>query len=239
MSRPLVSFVLPAFKAAYLHDAVASILAQDYLLFELIIVDDASPEDLEAIVSRFQDSRVAYFRNTENYGGQDLVSSWSRAVRRARGEFCVLASDDDLYAPTFLSSMLRLADAHPECDIFHCRIGMINATGAVTKIAEKRPEYESCADMMYARGIKRCFQVAPEFFFRRSAFERIGGFVNFPVGWYSDEATWYALAAGVCIVPKKCFFTGVILARIFRLQDVKFVKKCWLRRPIKDGSIIF
>ena len=44
------SFVLPAYKARFFRDALDSILAQTYKDFELVIVNDASPEDLDSIV---------------------------------------------------------------------------------------------------------------------------------------------------------------------------------------------
>ena len=51
--EPLFSFVLPAYKAQFLQEAVASILNQTYQNLELVIVDDASPEDLKSIVNMF------------------------------------------------------------------------------------------------------------------------------------------------------------------------------------------
>ena len=47
------SFVLPAWKGKYLRESVSSILAQTYTDFELVIVDDCSPENLKEIVSSF------------------------------------------------------------------------------------------------------------------------------------------------------------------------------------------
>jgi len=64
------SFVLPAYKATFLKEAIESILAQTYGDFELIIVDDASPEDLGSIVGSFHDSRISYHRNAVNIGAR-------------------------------------------------------------------------------------------------------------------------------------------------------------------------
>ena len=61
------SFVLPAYKARFFREAIESILNQTYSEFELIIVNDASPEDLDSIVNSYSDERIRYYRNKEKY----------------------------------------------------------------------------------------------------------------------------------------------------------------------------
>ena len=61
---PFFSIAIPAYKKAYLYEAVESCLAQSYNNLEIIIVDDASPEDLATVVTRFSDHRIRYYRNT-------------------------------------------------------------------------------------------------------------------------------------------------------------------------------
>ena len=109
-----LSFVLPAYKRKYLGDAIASILAQTFRDFELVVVDDASPEHLEEIVASFDDPRLTYVRNVENLGGKNLVDNWNKALGLATGTYCVVASDDDVYDPSFAAEMLSLAARYPQ-----------------------------------------------------------------------------------------------------------------------------
>ena len=74
------SFVLPAYKACFFREAIESILNQTYSEFELIIVNDASPEDLDSIVNSYSDERIRYYRNKENIGGRDLVAQWNECL---------------------------------------------------------------------------------------------------------------------------------------------------------------
>ena len=193
-----VSFVLPAYKRAFLREAIASILAQTYRDFELVVVDDASPENLKEVVDGFSDRRLSYFRNSENIGGENLVAAWNKAIGRAHGEWCVLASDDDIYAPEFLEKMLGLAARHPGVDLVHARVKIIDGSGAVVGISPAKPEIESAIELLYDRIVRKADQFVPEFMFKRSRLDEIGGFVPFPKAWYSDDATWALMAENGC-----------------------------------------
>ncbi len=190
----MVSFIMPAWKRSFLRQAIKSILSQGYTDFELVVVDDASPENLEEVVREFNDSRIIYKRNKVNIGGRDLVAAWNHAMEYAKGEFCVLASDDDEYAPGYLTEMMRLAEKYRDVDVFHCRLAFIDSEGKRTGVSEIRSEYESGSEFLYNRAVRRMRQYAPDFMFRTEALRRIGGFVSFPRAWFSDDATWISLA---------------------------------------------
>ena len=207
MNTTKVSFVLPAYKRAYLHKAITSILAQTYADFELIVVDDVSPENLKEVVDEFQDKRLVYHRNKENLGGKNLAAAWNHAMEFATGEWCILASDDDLYMPTYLETLVSLSKRYPNVDLFHCRIACMDENDIVTSIGEYRNEWESCWEMLYYRGVRRSLQMAPEFMFRREALKRNGGFVDFPLAIFSDDATWYSIAQEHgCVCAPQCLF---------------------------------
>ena len=66
---PRVSFVVPCFKLAHLlPQCIDSILSQSYTNLEVIIMDDASPDNTPDVVRRFNDSRLRYVRNSANLG---------------------------------------------------------------------------------------------------------------------------------------------------------------------------
>lgn len=221
---PKVSFILPAYKRRFLKEAIDSILAQTCRDFELVVVDDKSPEALYEVIKEYpweslfetlsdggrrwlvDGVPVRYYQNTENIGGEDLVAAWNHAMEYATGEWCVLASDDDIYFPSYLTEMLCLVEEYPQCDLFHARLAGIDAKGVWTNVCEQRVEFETQVQMVYARGICRMFQRAPDFLFRRSALDRIGGVVNFPLAWYSDDATWMLLAKNGCVHSKGILF---------------------------------
>lgn len=194
-SDPFISFVLPAYKNSFLKYAIESILNQSYTNFELIIVNDASPYDLRSIVESFTDDRICYFVNERNLGGKHLTDSWNHALSYAKGEYVVLASDDDVYSPDYLYNMVELSRKYPQVNIFHCRLRYIDVDGSFLHYSQPALEYEKCSDFVFQRLVFGRKQAAPEFMFKKTAIDLIGGFINFPLGWYSDDATWNALAS--------------------------------------------
>lgn len=204
----MVSIVLPAYKNKFIAQTLDSILAQTYNDFELIIVDDASPENLYEIISQYKDERIFYYRNERNIGGEDLVKNWNHCIEYANGELLLLASDDDIYSPDYLEEMVSLSQKYPDIDVFHCRVAVIDEVGNYIHAGEPVAEYESDIDFIVQRAINRRTQLVPEFVCRTDALRGIGGFVNYPKAWFSDEMTWYLLAKGkgVCASNKPLFF---------------------------------
>lgn len=184
----MFSFVLPAYKGKYLRESIGSILAQDYTDFELIVVDDCSPDPIRDIVVDYADKRVSYYRNELNIGGKDLVAQWNHCLEYAKGDYVILATDDDLYEPNFLSSFIPLIEKYPDVNLFRSRILQVDSQNEIKYIDRCYKEYLSSIEFRYhmLHGMKGGI---PQYIFKRSALVEKGGFVNFPKAWASDDAT--------------------------------------------------
>ena len=178
------SFVLPAYKGRYLHDSISSILNQDFRDFELIVVDDCSPDPIREIVANFNDKRLSYYRNEQNIGGKDLVAQWNHCLEYAKGDYVILATDDDLYEPNFLSTFVPLIETYPDVNLFRARILQVNSRNEIKYIDRCYKEYLSPIEFRYhlMHGMKGGI---PQYIFKRSALVEKGGFVNFPKAWAS------------------------------------------------------
>jgi glycosyltransferase involved in cell wall biosynthesis len=86
-------------RPARLAKAIQSVSAQTFTDYELIIVDDASPDDTEQKVKEFDNPKITYVRQPTNQG---VSQARNEVIRRARGDFIVLLDDDDWFAPDFL-----------------------------------------------------------------------------------------------------------------------------------------
>ncbi|MGZ3810617.1 MAG: glycosyltransferase family 2 protein, partial [Mucilaginibacter sp.] len=69
----LFTIAIPAYKSQFLEECIASILGQTCTDFELIIVNDCSPQPVEEIVNKFIDPRIHYSKNEVNIGAENLV----------------------------------------------------------------------------------------------------------------------------------------------------------------------
>ena len=213
------SFFLPAFKAKYLDKAISSIVQQIYKDWELLIVNDASPEDLKSIVDPYlSDPRVKYFQNEKNRGRTDLVGFWNSYIPVCSGEYLVIASDDDLYEPDFLLEMLRLSKDYPECNLLHCRTRFIDEDGFVCQIAPPALRLETQIDFVYQKIIWKRKLTLQEYCFKRTSLIAAGGVVNFPLAWYSDIATAFIMADRGVAYSNKCLFN-------FRVSENNLSKK--------------
>src|SRR3989339_68658 len=108
--RPLVSIGLPVHNGEhYLRKTLKSLLSQTYPFIELIISDNASTDGTEAICKAYErlDERIRYFRSDRNRGA---AWNFNRVLELAGGTYFKWAAHDDLSAPDFLASCVRILE---------------------------------------------------------------------------------------------------------------------------------
>lgn len=190
----LYSFVLPAYKVRFFKESIDSILAQTYTNFELVVVNDASPEDLEGIIKLYDDPRIKYYVNKENIGGKDLVAQWNTCLNLSKGEYIILASDDDVYHPRYLEIMNSLITKYSNINIFRPRVQFINEMGKIVGFDGYLKEEMTQLEYLHAWIIGWIGSGIPFYVFRKESLIAIGGFVKYPLAWFSDDATAFELA---------------------------------------------
>jgi glycosyltransferase involved in cell wall biosynthesis len=88
---------------AFVEEQIASILAELGADDELVIVDDASPDETAEVIARIKDPRIRLVRAESNRG---YVRTFEEAVRLSRGEYIFLSDQDDVWIPGRLELML-------------------------------------------------------------------------------------------------------------------------------------
>lgn len=183
------SITIPAYKSSYLKEAIDSCLAQTYHDFELVIVNDHSPEDIDSIINQFDDTRIRYYVNEKNCGALNVVDNWNRCLEYAKGDYVICMGDDDRLLPNCLEEYKKLTESNPEFNVFHMRTEIIDENGSVIERLEERLPVESVYSLIWNRQILRRKQFIGDFLFNTKYLRERGGFYKIPLGTFSDDIT--------------------------------------------------
>jgi glycosyltransferase involved in cell wall biosynthesis len=135
-SSPLVSVVIPTYnRTAYLRLALKSAVEQSYRNLEIIICDNASPEDPSAVVAEFNDPRIRLHRNERNLGP---TPNTLLGVSMAHGEYVAILGDDDVWQPEFITTLLAPLEQDPKVIVSFCNHDIIDAQGVRSAEATDR-----------------------------------------------------------------------------------------------------
>ena len=221
------SFVLPAYKSDYLQDAIESILQQTLNDFELIIVDDASPYNLESIVKQYNDQRIVFHRNEVNIGGKNLVMNWNKCIEYAKGEYVILASDDDIYSPFFLQQVDARIEEYPYVDIIRSRVNRIDSKGTITDIEQVYKPYMPFSEFVFywSKGVINCIA---NYVFKKKSLLNTGGFVDMPCAWFSDDITVVNMSInGIATTEDALFYFRTSDKSVSWTFDKNTIRKKW------------
>jgi GT2 family glycosyltransferase/glycosyltransferase involved in cell wall biosynthesis len=168
LEHPWVSVVVPCYNSPpdHLRACIDSVLAQSHRSFELIVVDDASPQQAHhPLLEQFEREGICVVRATRN-GGISRASNLG--ATRARGEWLLFLDHDDLLDPGALAALAERSRAAPSAQYIYSDCARISAGGEILDYHYK-PDWspELLLTYMYA-GQVLCL--------RRDLFERLGGF---------------------------------------------------------------
>ena len=108
---PLVSIIIPAYNRAHLIGrAIGSAFAQTYANFEIIVVDDASTDDLASALAAFSDPRLRCIVHLQNRGA---AAARNTGVTASVGEFVAFLDSDDLWYPEKLARQVTAMRGQP------------------------------------------------------------------------------------------------------------------------------
>ncbi len=127
---PLVSIILPAYNAEEtVADAIASILLQTYLNWELLFIDDGSRDGTLKIVRQFKDPRIRIYADGRN---MRLSARLNEGIDHAGGKYLARMDADDLCFPDRLARQVEYLESHPEIDLLGTSAILFNPAGDVT-----------------------------------------------------------------------------------------------------------
>ena len=211
MSTPTVSFIVPCYKLAHLlGECVESILRQSYADFEVLILDDCSPDNTAEVARSFNDPRIKYIRNDPNLGH---LRNYNKGITLSQGKYVWLISADDyLRKPHVLERYVDLMERHPNvgyviCPGYGVRDGLeTRLLGAYSQRRDRDRIFRG--HELLKRLLHSNFVLTPSGMVRRDCYENISVFdLNMP--WCGDWYLWclYALHHDVAYLsePMVCY----------------------------------
>ena len=202
------TFLLPAFKASFLEEALLSIKNQTFKDFVVLVSDDCSPDPIKQVFDKVvgDDVRFTYRRNEENMGSKSLVSHWNLLVDMCETEYLIMASDDDIYGSCFLEEINDLVNRYPTVDIFRAKARRIE-NGKIVLTDEDIPDIQNQTEFMQYFGVKSMVLCLANYVFRSDALRKIDGFPDFPTAAFSDSAVAIYLSRNGIATTQDVLFT--------------------------------
>ena len=197
---PVVSVIIPTYKHAdYVLETLGSVFAQTFPDYEIVVVNDGSPDDSAARLRPLAEAgEIRYFEQPN--AGQ--AAARNRGLAEARGEFVAFLDDDDLWPPDKLAWQVAALRTNPAWGMVAGLCGQLGADGA-------RREPDGADGAVRMLPVEATFQECPintpgQVLIRRTALEAVGGFD--PAIWGSDDLDlWMRLAAhGPAALVERC-----------------------------------
>ena len=192
MTTPRISILMPVYNVApYLREAMDSILVQTFQDFELIVLDDCSPDNSAEILDTYTDERIVRYRGEKNMGLSNVLNV---GMAMARGELIARMDSDDISTPERLATQVAYLDAHPEVDLCSCGMELFGAKQE-TWVREANVEDVKITALFHSP-ILHASSV-----WRRASFERMGlRFLQEMVPAEDYDMWTRAMAAGLKLV---------------------------------------
>lgn len=246
-----LAIIIPAFKNDFLDKTLESLSRQSNQNFIVYIGDDASPYDLKSIVDEFSSKlNIVYKRFEDNLGSKSLTKQWERCIELSNEDWVWLFSDDDLLSPSAVDSFYKELKNKPNSQFFKFFTTMIDAEGKKINLFRDKTNLEtniiSAKDFISKRLRNDRFRsYVVEYIFRKELYEKYK-FINFPLAWCSDDATWLIYAIendGIDIIKDTVYWrlSGINISSKDVKDDEKKIASIqymnWLNNFIKQKNI--
>ncbi len=182
---PLVSVIIPCYKhACFLPEAVESVVAQTFSDWEIVIVNDGSPDDTSGVarrlIAQYPDRRI---RLLENKNGGPTAARNS-GVRAARGKYILLLDGDDKIHPAMLAKLTPILETRPKIGFAYTHIQHFGAIDTEYPL----PDFDRATLISKDNIVPICSLV------RKSVWEQVGGFNQNMREGYEDWDFWIGCA---------------------------------------------
>lgn len=199
MIYPEVSVLMTVYNGGvYVKDAYESIMSQDFINFEFIIVDDGSQDKSLDFLENITDERVKLHR-IENSG---LVAALNYGLKQCKGKYIARMDADDISHPSRLRIQKDFLDQNVDVDIVCSNINVIDEQGKI--VSEQIQSWNNQSDLLRGLLMEADFKpiIHPSVMVKRNVYNFLNGYRN--LKYAEDRDLWLRASLNF---------------KIFRLQD--------------------
>ena len=234
---PRVSVVIPSYNhAAFIAQAVRSVLAQTESDLELIVVDDGSSDDSLVVLASLVEPRLTVIEQT-NQGAHAAIN---RGLSKASGKYLAILNSDDVYHPQRLEKLVNILETNPEIGLIGSYIEVIDRAGnhlgvkegyrtqAPWPLAATERSFRAEVDLRAALLTENYWATTSNFVLRRTWYERLGSFrpLRYTHDW--DFALRMAQTAPLVLHPEPLLSYRVHDSNTIRENEAAMIFEiCW------------
>lgn len=173
MNNTLVSVIIPAYKAGqYIKETIQGVLDQTHTNFELIIVDDGSPDNQADVIAPIaaSDTRIQYIKQ-ENGG---VSSARNHGYRLSKGTFVAFLDADDIWLSNNLELKLAKFTSDSDFGLVHSDMAIMDGHSNLTGATKNGKEGYILEDLLSWNGT--CIPTPSSILVKREVLEKVGGF---------------------------------------------------------------
>lgn len=182
--------------AAYIQEAIDSVVAQTHNDWILVVLDNASSDGSAELASAYRHPNIQVHRSATDL---PIWESWHRvltllAAGSVEVEYATIIGHDDQLLPTFLEAIEQLITEHPKASLYQTAFDIVDARGALIRPCRPIPAVESSTDFLAARLWGLRDSVGTGYVFRPGDYVAAGGMPNLPFLLHADDLLFARLA---------------------------------------------
>jgi glycosyltransferase involved in cell wall biosynthesis len=173
MKDTLVSVIIPAYKAGqYIKETIQGVLDQTHTNFELIIIDDGSPDNQADVIAPIaaSDPRIQYIK--QKNGG--VSSARNHGYRLSKGSFLAFLDADDIWLPNNLELKLAKFSSDTALGLIHSDMAIMDGNSKLTGETKSGKEGHILDDLLSWNGT--CVPTPSSILVKREVVEKVGNF---------------------------------------------------------------
>lgn len=186
----MLAIVLPYYKFTFFEETLQSLASQTDKRFKVYIGDDASIENPNVLLAKFQRKfDFVYHRFETNLGGTSLTQQWERCIALSEKEhWLMILGDDDVLGKNVVAEFYKNLPEIEEIgsNVVRFTTQVIDGDGKAISGFFEHPKLEKATDSFWRKFKGETRSSLSEYFFRKSKVEK-KGFRNLPLAWYSDD----------------------------------------------------